>query len=98
MNKLSIIKSILSNIIDNIDAGNSNITEEEGTEIIDLINQITNVKNKLSKYQACKFLNISRSTFDLYVKEGKLPKGQKQQGFKELFWIKEDLIKYKNNR
>lgn len=85
MNKLLIIKSILKNIIDNIEADNSNLTEEECIEIIDQLNHISNVRNKLSKYQACKFLNISRSTFDLYIKEGKLPKGQKQQGFKELF-------------
>ena len=82
---LQLIKSILINIVDNIDAGNSNLSEEECLEIIDKLNQLSQIKNKLSKYQACNFLNVSRSTFDLYVQEGKLPKGMKQQGFKELF-------------
>jgi excisionase family DNA binding protein len=55
---------------------------------------ISNKNEKLSKYQACKYLNISRATFDNYVREGKIPKGRKQQGFKELFFYKKDLDKY----
>ena len=63
--KLDILKNELQRIIDNIDAGNSNYpNEEELEEILDLINKSTNTQNKLSKYQACKYLNISRATFD----------------------------------
>jgi excisionase family DNA binding protein len=32
----------------------------------------------LSKAQACEYLNISRSTFDKMIKEGKIPKGKKR--------------------
>lgn len=42
------------------------------------------------------YLNISRATFDNLVKDGLLPKGKKVAGFKELFWYKKDLNKYKN--
>lgn len=49
---------------------------------------------KLSKYQVCKYLKISRATFDNYVKAKKIPKGRKQIGFKELFWYKKDLDKF----
>lgn len=80
-------------MIDNIDTGNSKASDEQCDEIIEIINKITNAKNKLSKYQACKYLNISRATFDNYVREGKIPKGEKEQGFKELFWTKESLDK-----
>jgi hypothetical protein len=31
------------------------------------------------------------------VSEGKLPKGKKQAGFKELFWIRRDLDDYVKN-
>ena len=79
------VKTALRNIIDNIDVGNSRIEEDEALEIIELANKLTNVQNKLSKYQACKYLHVSRATFDNYVKDGKLPKGKKEQGFKELF-------------
>jgi hypothetical protein len=64
MDKLQIVKTVLQNVIDNIDNGNSNATEEECDEILDMINHTTNVQNKLSKYQACKYLGVSRATFD----------------------------------
>lgn len=33
----------------------------------------------------------SRATFDNYVRDGFIPKGIKQEGFKELSWNKADL-------
>lgn len=89
---LKIIKKLLIKVIQDIDAGNSNITEEEGIEILQYLNNLTN--RRLSKYEACKYLNISRATFDNYVKDGKLPKGKKETGFKELSWSKLDLDKF----
>ena len=93
MNPNELLKICLTQIINNIDCGNSNMSEEDCLELIDKINLLTNSKNKLSKYQACKFLGISRATFDRWVKDKKIPKGQKEQGFKELFWTLEDLKK-----
>lgn len=91
---------MLVKIIQDIDSGNSNISEEESLNIIKIIKSFTDKTERLSKYQACQYLNISRATFDNYVREGKLPKGQKVTGFKELFWIEKDLdnfIKSKKN-
>lgn len=93
MSKIELLRKVLQNAIYNIDCGNSNASDEQCDEIIDIVNRITNTKNKLSKYQACKYLNISRATFDNYVRAGKIPKGEKEQGFKELFWTKESLDK-----
>lgn len=93
---IKIIKNLLIKIINDIDSGNSNLTEDECAEVIEYLTWITNKNEKLSKYQACKYLNISRATFDNYVHDGKLPKGRKQQGFKELYWIKKDLDKFSN--
>ena len=97
MNKLIILKSALQQIIDDIDTGNSNSSEEELTELIEYINKTTQVENKLSKYQACKYLNVSRATFDNWVRDGKLPEGRKEQGFTEKFWYKRDLLPYKKD-
>ena len=36
-------------------------------------------------------MGISRATFDRYVKDGIIPKGRRQQGFKEIFYLKKDL-------
>lgn len=96
IDKLIAIKYALEQIIYNIDSGNSNADDEELDELLDIINKATNTKNKLSKYQACKYLNVSRATFDNWVREGKIPEGKKEQGFKEKFWLKEDLDKFKN--
>lgn len=95
MNKLEILKLGLNQVINNIDSGNSNASDEEIDIILDAINKTTNTQNKLSKYQACKYLNISRATFDNWVRDGKIPEGRKEQGFKEKFWIKSDLDKVK---
>ena len=94
---LDIIKNLLLKIIDDIDQGNSNMTAEECHEIIDTLNRVTNKNEKFSEYQACNYLGISRATFDNYVREGKIPKGLKQPGFKEIFFYKRDLDKCKEN-
>lgn len=89
---LTIIKNLLEKTIKDIDAGNSYIDEKDATKIIETIRDISD--SKLSKYQAFTYLGIGRSKFDELVRDGKLPKGIKQQGFKELFWYKRDLNKY----
>ncbi len=68
------------------------ISLQEGKELIDLLSQIG--EEKISKYQACKLVNCSRATFDNLVKAKKLPKGRKQAGFKELFWLKSEIEKF----
>lgn len=88
---LSIIRSLLLKIVDNIDAGNSNISSEEAIEVAKILASYTDKTVRLSKYQACDYLNVSRASFDNYVRSGKLPKGIKESGFKELFWTKKDL-------
>lgn len=87
------IREILLKIVNDIDVGNSNVTEEDAIKIVDCLKQYTNKDKRLSKYQACKLLNISRATFDNLVREGKLPRGNKVEGFKELFWNEKDLLK-----
>lgn len=50
-----------------------------------------NPDQRMSKIQACDYIGVSRATFDNYVKDGFIPKGIKQEGFKELSWQKSDL-------
>ena len=95
---LKVIKSLLEKIINNIDCGNSNITEDEAMEIIKVIKSYTDKTQKLSKYQACQKLNVSRATFDNLVREGIIPRGEKVIGFKELFWEEKVLDKIIESR
>ena len=84
---------MLSQIIDNIDAGNSNINEEDAQNIIDCLRKYTHKDEGMSKYSACQYLNMSRAKFDNMVKDGLLPQGKKIIGFKEKRWYKRDLDK-----
>ena len=95
---LKIIKEELLKIVDDIDAGNSNISEEEGVMLINTIKSFTEKDIPMSKYQAFNYLHISRATFDNLVREGKIPQGKKQQGFNELQWFKKDLDVYRENK
>lgn len=88
------IRKLLLDVVDEIDAGNSNLTEEEALKAIETLKAFTNKDKRLSKYAACKYLNISRATFDNYVREGKLPKGKHDAGFKELSWDIKDLDEF----
>lgn len=89
---LSVIRNLLEKILNDIDSGNSNITEDEGKQIIDMLSSIS--EPRLSKYQAMQYLNVSRATFDNLVREGKLPEGSRQTGFKEKFWKKSEILQY----
>jgi hypothetical protein len=89
---LNVIKRLLEKLLKDIDSGNSNITEEEGKQIIEMLSGITD--NRMSKYQACQYLNISRATFDNLVRDGFLPEGKHQAGFKEKYWRRTDILKY----
>ena len=88
---LQTIKKLLLGIIDDIDAGNTNIDEEEAIQIAKMLKEATRKDIPMSKYQAYTYLNISRATFDNLVRDGKIPPGKKVPGFKELQWFKKDL-------
>lgn len=94
---LKIIKDLLLQIINDIDTGNSNISEDNQMKIIDLLKEYTDKSRYLSKYAACQYLKISRATFDNYVRDGKIPRGEHRIGFKELGWKIKDLDNFKNN-
>ena len=89
MDMLKILKEILQQILKDIDSGNSNISEKEQCEIINLLQKIHS--QELSKLEAADYIGVSRATFDNYVREGKIPHGKKRVGFKELSWNKNDL-------
>ena len=91
---LKLIRNQLLRIAEDIDAGNSNLTEEEEIEVAKILKRFTTKDKPMSKYEAYTYLRISRAKFDNLVKEGKLPQGKKQQGFKELSWTKKELDKY----
>lgn len=93
---LQTIKEILLKIVDDIDAGNTDADEEELIGIAKVLKEAVRKDVPMSKYQAYTYLNISRATFDNMVRAGKIPRGKKVQGFRELQWFKRDLKKIKD--
>lgn len=94
---LQIIRTLLQKFIDDIDTGNTNIDYEQQHQIFNLLSNIASGDQRMSKIQSAEYLEISRATFDNLVKDGFIPKGRKQDGFKELSWSKIDLDSYLHN-
>lgn len=96
MNKFTkLIRDLLADKIEAMDAGNSNLDEESAIAILKVIGDSTDMTKRVSKYKACQILCISRATFDNYVREGKLPQGEHTIGFKEKSWSMYDINKFK---
>lgn len=70
-----------------IDAGTCEVSEDEAIDILKVV-----AHAPLSKDEAMSLLNLGRSRFDDLVREGKIPKGRKRRGFKELVWYKDELL------
>ena len=88
---MNVIAQLLEQCLGNIKAGTSNISEEDQLEIVAILKKYTDKDRRLSKYQACTYLNMSRATFDNYIREGKIPKGKKEISWKELSWSESEL-------
>lgn len=76
----------LRDTADKIDAGTCELSEEKAMDIMSVLGH-----KVLSKETACSYLNLSRSRFDDLVREGRIPKGRKRRGFKELVWFEDEL-------
>lgn len=85
--KLKILRKVLEEVIANIDAGNSNYSDDELDDIILSLTKLNRGIKRISKREACeRILHCSPSSFDNYIKLGLIPRGHKEYGFKELSW------------
>lgn len=89
---LSTIRALLSQFINDIDSGNSNISEGQQEEIINLLTKLTS--QKLTKVESANYIGVCRATFDNYIDKNLIPEGEKRQGCNTLFWNKSDLDKF----
>lgn len=94
MEKIKVIKLLFNKVIQDIDAGNSNITETEADEIIEVIKSISDKTEYLSKEQAAGYLHMSTQNFDVLRRKGDIPEGVKRPGITNLLWNKKTLDKY----
>lgn len=76
----------LRDIASKIENNTCIITEDDA---IDLLDGITHIG--ISKDDAMKELNMSKSTFYNQMANGIVPKGKKRRGFTELFWFRDEI-------
>lgn len=88
-----LIVKLLRECADKLDAGNSELTEEEQSDILSVLTH-----KSLSKEQACNFVNLKRSQFDNLVRIGLIPHGRKLRGRNELVWYEDELRNYLNTK
>lgn len=81
-----LITTNLRDIANKIDAGTSELTEDEAMELLSVISH-----KVLSKEQACNFVGLQVSQFDNLIRQRKLPKGKKRRGFTALVWYEDEL-------
>lgn len=81
-----LVTKLLRETVDKIDSGTCELSETEAIDILGVLSH-----QVMSKEDACIYLNMSRSKFDELVREGRLPRGRKRRGFKELCWFKDEL-------
>lgn len=70
-----------------IKAGNCEVNDEQAVSMMALI-----AHEPISKEVASEELNMSRTKFNNMVDEGRLPKGRKRRGWKELVWYKDEIL------
>lgn len=95
---LQLIKKHLLKIVNDIDAGNTNLNESEQIELVEFLKKFNSREKWMSKYQAYTYLNLRRAQFDNLVRAGKIPEGTKEPGFKELRWKLSDIQKIAKSR
>lgn len=93
-NLIKVVRNSLVNIVNDIDTGNSNLSDEQCIAALQGLGALSRKDIPMSKYQSYNYLGVSRATFDNYVRERKIPRGKKVQGFKELQWYQKDLDKF----
>ncbi len=96
---INIIKELFKQKIEDIEVGNSNVTEEGLIQIINCINDVTDNNKLYNRTQAAKHLHCSVQTFDSYRRQGKIKDNKKEVGG-VLRWTKkqlDDLIRRERN-
>ena len=96
MNMLELIKLSLQQLINDIDSGNSKISETEQKETLNFIQKL--LSPDLTKLESAEYIGVCRATFDNYIAKGLIPKGEHRIGSNELRWKKYDLDNYLNNK
>ena len=73
-------------LADRIDAGGSEISEDDALEIMDSIANVS-----MSQEESARYLNMNPRTFRYKVSNGGIPKGHKRRGITDKLWFLHEL-------
>lgn len=93
---LQVIDAILMELHQRIINNECTTTEDQERRFLNFLHLIADKDKHVSKYEACRYLGISRAKFDRMVHDGQLPKGKKAAGLKELSWSLRELDDFLN--
>lgn len=91
---LLVLREMLMSIINRIDSGNSNLSEEQLCKAVEAVKPYTLYNPYVTAYKACTYLGICPKTFRTLIKNGEIPKGIKEAGDSSLKWLKTDIEAY----
>ena len=83
----------LRRVADDIESGNCVLSGEQMEDVIDSITH-----RPVYKTEAAEIMHMSRSTFDLNVQLGLIPKGRKQKNKNDLVWFVDELKRCSRER
>lgn len=83
-----LIIKYLEEVLDKIKSDTCELSADEASDVLSII-----AHKRLSKEDACEFLNCSRPKFDKDLQLGRVPKGRKRRGFNEHVWYEDELLK-----
>lgn len=78
----------LRRVADDVERGTCILSNEQMEDIVDSI-----AHRPVYKTEAAEIMHMSRSTFDLNVNLGIIPKGRKQRNKNDLVWFVDELYK-----
>lgn len=88
---LPAIRAVLVELVERIDSGRCATTDEQERMFLGLCAMMADTEKRVSKYEACRQLGMSRAKFDRMVADGRMPRGKKTAGWKELSWSLKEI-------
>lgn len=73
----TVIAQILKDTAAKLENGTSNLDSEGCYKVLNILNLLENGDQEMTKVEAADYLNVSRATFENYVRYERIPKGQK---------------------
>lgn len=91
---LKVLRDLLASIVDKIDSGNCNMSDEQLEKAIEALRPYALYNPYTTSYKACTYLGVCPKTFRTLIEKGEIPEGIKEAGDSSLKWLKTDIENY----